>query len=211
MLTAIPTRYGGVQFRSRLEARWAAFFDIAGWRWQYEPLDLDGWIPDFRLCGKVPALCEVKPIDFAAFDDDGEAAFNHIRDIAPNVFNIRDRFHAERSTSSSHSSQLWDHEILVLGLGPAPSSMVDDDGYSIPILGAMLHEHVFGLENWSSICSGYKPQRLDYIATHGRSYRYRVGGQLDGDRHLKFIKDCDVEDMWRLAGNFVQWKAPTGG
>jgi hypothetical protein len=48
MLTAIPTRYGGVQFRSRLEARWAAFFDLAGWRWQYEPIDLAGWIPDFR-------------------------------------------------------------------------------------------------------------------------------------------------------------------
>ena len=34
----IPTLYGGVRFRSRLEARWAAFFfDVAGWSWEYEP------------------------------------------------------------------------------------------------------------------------------------------------------------------------------
>jgi hypothetical protein len=30
---AIPTRYRNTNFRSRLEAKWAAFFDIVGWRW----------------------------------------------------------------------------------------------------------------------------------------------------------------------------------
>lgn len=44
---AIPTYYQGIRFRSRLEATWAAFFDQAGWEWKYEPIDLDGWIPDF--------------------------------------------------------------------------------------------------------------------------------------------------------------------
>jgi len=57
--TAIPTRYGGTQFRSRLEARWAAFFDLLGWSWEYEPIDLEGYIPDFVLCEHV--LAEVKP------------------------------------------------------------------------------------------------------------------------------------------------------
>lgn len=45
----IPTIYQGVQMRSRLEAKWAAFFDLMGWKWSYEPADLDGWIPDFVL------------------------------------------------------------------------------------------------------------------------------------------------------------------
>jgi hypothetical protein len=31
------TRYNGVNFRSRLEAKWAAFFDLAGWSWEYQP------------------------------------------------------------------------------------------------------------------------------------------------------------------------------
>jgi ribosomal protein L37AE/L43A len=45
----IPTTYRGVRFRSRLEARYAVFFDEVGWPWQYEPIDLIGYIPDFIL------------------------------------------------------------------------------------------------------------------------------------------------------------------
>lgn len=50
---AIETRYAGVRFRSRLEARWAVFFDTAGVRWHYEAegFELDGlrYLPDFWL------------------------------------------------------------------------------------------------------------------------------------------------------------------
>jgi hypothetical protein len=49
----IPTRYQGYHFRSRLEARWAVFFDTLGLRWEYEPegFDLGGvlYLPDFRV------------------------------------------------------------------------------------------------------------------------------------------------------------------
>lgn len=34
---AIPTKYAGHLFRSRLEARWAVFFDALKISWQYEP------------------------------------------------------------------------------------------------------------------------------------------------------------------------------
>jgi len=58
----IPTAYRGVRFRSRLEARWAAFLDGLGWSWAYEPIDLFGYIPDF-IChhegGEL--LIEIKP------------------------------------------------------------------------------------------------------------------------------------------------------
>lgn len=47
----IETRYRGYRFRSRLEARWAVFFDTIGWEWEYEKegFDLDGklYLPDF--------------------------------------------------------------------------------------------------------------------------------------------------------------------
>jgi hypothetical protein len=59
-LKAKPTVYAGIEFRSRLEARWAAFFDRIGHRWTYEPLDGDGYIPDF-LDHTLSALVEVKP------------------------------------------------------------------------------------------------------------------------------------------------------
>jgi hypothetical protein len=52
-IQAIETRYAGCRFRSRLEARWAVFFDTLGVPWEYEPegFDLDGlwYLPDFYL------------------------------------------------------------------------------------------------------------------------------------------------------------------
>ena len=50
----IETVYKGYKFRSRLEARWAVFFDACGVEWEYEPegYDLgDGvyYLPDFLL------------------------------------------------------------------------------------------------------------------------------------------------------------------
>lgn len=60
----IPTEYRSYRFRSRLEARWARFFDLLGWRWEYEPVDFNGWIPDFAIygdCGNI-VYVEVKPV-----------------------------------------------------------------------------------------------------------------------------------------------------
>lgn len=52
-ITAIPTNYAGCRFRSRLEARWAVFFDALGIDWQYEPqgfmVDTRPYLPDFYL------------------------------------------------------------------------------------------------------------------------------------------------------------------
>ena len=59
----IPTLYAGCMFRSRLEAKWAAFFDILGWEWFYEPSDLNYHIPDFKLAFPSETLgASVKPI-----------------------------------------------------------------------------------------------------------------------------------------------------
>lgn len=46
--------YSGVEFRSQLEARWAVFFDVLGWDWDYEPCHYPlgpnlGYLPDFYL------------------------------------------------------------------------------------------------------------------------------------------------------------------
>lgn len=61
-MKAIETRYKGYRFRSRLEARWAVFFDAMGYSWQYEPEGFEtpaGWyLPDFKVNG---IWVEVKP------------------------------------------------------------------------------------------------------------------------------------------------------
>lgn len=69
-----PTWYNGVFFRSRLEARWAVFFDALGISWRYEPEKYETphgpYIPDFEIDlynGKT--LIEVKPNSWFAFCD----------------------------------------------------------------------------------------------------------------------------------------------
>jgi hypothetical protein len=62
-IKAIPNVYKGVNFRSRLEARWAAFFDLNRWQWDYEPIDIDGWCPDFQITTPwCHVFAEVKPV-----------------------------------------------------------------------------------------------------------------------------------------------------
>ncbi len=67
---AIQTLYAGCRFRSRLEARWAVFFDTLGIAWEYEPQGIhcswrlsldegtfpylpDFWLPDLGLWAEV--------------------------------------------------------------------------------------------------------------------------------------------------------------
>lgn len=84
-LTPKRTRYGGVKMRSRLEARWAIFFDTWGVDWHYEPalcslghahpyalkrlqdqfggvnLDAVRYMPDFYIPA-WDAYVEIKPV-----------------------------------------------------------------------------------------------------------------------------------------------------
>lgn len=48
-IKAKPTKYNGINFRSMLEARWAYFFDLVEWEWEYEPYEINGRLPDFII------------------------------------------------------------------------------------------------------------------------------------------------------------------
>ena len=73
----IETEYNGYRFRSRLEARWAVFFDEARIRYDYEPegfeikisdSELIRYLPDFYL-PDFDIYCEVKPNDKKLFEE----------------------------------------------------------------------------------------------------------------------------------------------
>lgn len=68
MIQAIPTTYANVTFRSKLEARWAMYFDLLGIDWIYEPIVTKNYIPDFYLT-KLQLFCEVKPYEPTTYDD----------------------------------------------------------------------------------------------------------------------------------------------
>lgn len=95
MIKPIETVYNGYRFRSRLEARWAVFFDALGIEYEYEKEGFDlgkyGWyLPDFYL-PEQNFWVEIKPntygnlenlwVDHPVFDawrdnDDGRFSFN---------------------------------------------------------------------------------------------------------------------------------------
>lgn len=111
-IKSIPTAYAGVNFRSRLEARWAAFFDICGWKWDYEPFDLEGWTPDFLLtAGITDVLVEVKPI--------------HVNGAIPSSTEAFEIFRK----AVVHSIE---HDVLLLGLAPTTDHPLGPPGWLMP-------------------------------------------------------------------------------
>jgi hypothetical protein len=64
MIKAIDTEYKGCRFRSRLEARWAVFFDMIDMEWVYEfegyrLIDGTLYLPDFYF-PKLDCFAEIK-------------------------------------------------------------------------------------------------------------------------------------------------------
>jgi hypothetical protein len=196
-IKAIPTIYAGVQFRSRLEAKWAAFFDLCGWGWDYEPFDLDGWAPDFMLKGKIKTLVEVKPINFAQTET---GAMTQAKAQAAKAFKTASAVCENKP--SGPLSPPPQYEIIVIGNGP----FENEGSWS---LGVMALEKMMGHHDVADLFFG-RLNRLDYAARCG-SYQYRIGGEHDGDHHLSRISDTTPQDVWREACNIVQWKPPVDG
>lgn len=207
-IKAIPTTYAGVNFRSRLEARWAAFFDLCEWKWDYEPFDLDGWAPDFLLKGKIKALVEVKPIDFRGPEKQLYAqALAH----GAKAFGV--------SIPRSNGA-LPEYEALVVGNGPFETNW--SSRWALGVLAAPCREwdeveqelyadHAEDPTFGSDIADIFlgNTTYLDYAARFG-SYQYRISGKHDGDHHLRPVGDDAPERLWREAGNIVQWKPDNG-
>ena len=150
-IKAHQTQYAGVLFRSRLEARWAAFFDLIGWRWEYEPIDLYGWTPDFLVefpCGHSECppthtlLVEVKP-----------------------YFSLKE-FRGHPCTKFPYG--------------------ISNDGRRIPAD--------------ASAGFGNNPRVTCWEMAHG------AGG---GMTWLEDWTDKDIDEMWKQAGNLVQYNVRT--
>lgn len=84
-MNAIPTIYNGYKFRSRLEARWAVFFDAMGIEYEYEPEGFYGssglyYLPDFYL-SNLNVYVEVKGLKaFSITYKDGYVKFDNGRE-----------------------------------------------------------------------------------------------------------------------------------
>jgi len=83
MIKAIETVYDGYRFRSRLEARWAVFFNTLQIKYEYEKegFDIDGlwYLPDFYL-PDYSMWIEIKPESFVFGSDEKINAFTKATD-----------------------------------------------------------------------------------------------------------------------------------
>lgn len=184
-MKAIPTVYKGIQFRSRLEAQWAAFFDLLEWAWEYEPFDLNGYIPDFALKHRLtePLLVEVKPV------------------LRSTDF---DQFLPKIRASG------WEHECLVVGAtyfmgnftNPSPKGAFE---LSQPCLGLLTrcqpselntYQDGWGVLYFCNHCKSYS------LCSTSGLYCHREDHGLSGEG----ITFSEVSQMWSQAKNTVQWK-----
>lgn len=184
----IPTMHQGTLFRSRLEARWAAMFGLIGWRWTYEPLDADGYIPDFLIHGEWPFFVEVGPC------------------IVPQDYL------AKREKPAASRDQLR-HDVLVVGVS-AVAGFARSTGRAVA---GLLGEYSpasseAGLE--SLMCWGFglwtkcDECRAVSVIHDQMSYCVRgCGHHLSGGLGEPVGRDW-IEALWRRAGNDVQWRGP---
>jgi len=187
VIKSIPTTYDGVRFRSRLEATWAAFFDAVGWKWQYEPLDYDGWTPDFILFGAHDVIpVEVKPIEWV---DNSRSMSSYVKKS--------DDLQKVRNFVSEN-----DIECLVLGAYPVECEGV----HSSFCLGVFVEQDTRGAyADAAYLGRGYDPNALDFFSDE-QSYHYRMGGEHDGDGHIIKPTKSDIRKHWGQASRLTQWK-----
>jgi hypothetical protein len=178
IINSIPTLYAGVRFRSRLEARWAAFFDVIGWEWNYEPFDLYGWIPDFMIIVKTgrPVLVEVKPA--ATFFD--ECAQEAKRDIERCLF-------------------MSEYESLIVGLKPFSSKYGETFAGWMPETGA----GKFSWWDWGPAAIGTNEGQEICLAHSVQSYACRICGSYTGN--CPIMEPSSLEECWSIACNKTQW------
>jgi hypothetical protein len=181
----IPTTHRARRYRSRLEARWASMFDLLGWRYEYEPFDLAGWIPDFVLIGKSNILVEVKPI----------LAFDHGT--------------AGKVTRAADTSRHEGTDILLLGCTvPAPLGL----DWNLPALGWLGEGRGAAPEereperHWGGALLGRTENEGWDVYHETGDYTYRLTGAYGGAWHVRSPDPIDVEALWAEAGNIVQWK-----
>ena len=178
---AIPTKFDGIEYRSRLEAKWASFIIKIGWHFTYEPLDGAGYIPDFIVYGDRPLFVEVKPaITLAEYKD---------------------------PVQKINAAGLA-HDVLIVGTTPFASAVGFDD-VAAGWLGERgqydeddTYGHAWEYGLWFQCC--YCNTINVYHST--MSFHGRPCGHYDGDSYLGSPPWEVMRRSWDEACNEVKWR-----
>jgi len=204
-MKAMPIKIEGIQFRSKLEARWYLFMKNLGWNIEYEPEieGIDGWIPDFLILGNGTfgtnkVLVEVKPFQ-TLLDFEGDYASQTIKKIENSLKNTLKQYDAVLLVGSS------------LNLGKAGCG----DGHSF-VGGVIIRNHDI---EWEPHIKFYN-ENFAYTDRPGGKFKVGVcdetiwyhdvinndhdGGYGLDKENYDFIYKC-----WNEAGTQLQWSPPS--
>lgn len=163
-MRAIETEWFGYRFRSRLEARWAVFFESLGWKWRYEHegFVIGGgvkWLPDFEI--ETPNgygfYVEVKG-DPDAFR---EPAFIEALNYGRGPVGFLNSARAFFEDMYTPGCEVNHRGVLLLGDVPRP-----DRAFLLPVL----TQHHYGVDavwlapNEDGFCPERAPYNLDWIS-----------------------------------------------
>jgi hypothetical protein len=193
---AIPTIGArGLHFRSRLEAQWSFVFTELNWNWEYEPYDLNGYIPDFIV----------------TFEDGNELLVE-----VKGIMNAWDKEEECEEYILKIKNSGWTKKYMIVGgnvgigkfsknggngvsLGIVGYIDVDDLGYHnffYPVLEVHKHD-----DTWWSII------RID-----GDSDDYDIG--LNNGQKINRCTKCSdnteilFQEIWTKSKNATQWNKP---
>jgi hypothetical protein len=182
-IPAKQTMYRGCLYRAQIEARWAAFFDLLEWPYEYEPFMLRGWIPDFLLMGEIPVLVEVKPFYKR---DQFSGAIVKARDA------IRETDYARTDLLFLGCSPMWNVEEF--GWGPANAVGILFEDAECEGIAAL------GLSSDTNV--------IDFCHDT-MSYRCRISGEYNSGCISGWVDfpmfTSRLQSLWQEAGNIVRW------
>lgn len=195
-IKAIETKYNHVVFRSRLEAKWAAMFDLLGWQWTYEPTDFNGWLPDFAIWGERLVYVEVKPVvEFpqdVADRIDGSGCVDEVLIVGMTGPMTRTECCRTNPTFG------WLRECCGGTEDEITQEISYDWEWGAAVLGRWTETHS---------TDKYTLKQIGFCHEMG-SYSDRITGRYDGGSHgAGDMPDNEANLLWREAGNRVQWKA----
>ena len=213
-MKAIPIIYEGIQFRSKLEARWYIFMKKLGWNVVYEPEieGINGWIPDFLIIGEChKTLVDVKGIDRVT------DWCNSKWDNEKNKSIITSKHKDYDKILNSGIKNLHDYELLILG------SNLQLDGRSGM---GILHTRAYHYDDKTG-----KGKKLNDLERSSETVFSRVGDQIgfmdhegswccrvtgEGGKTYIFRPDphynehCStyekIDTHWNEAGTKLRWK-----
>ena len=176
MIPAIKTKYNDILFKSRLEARWAAFFDLMNWKWEYEPIDCNGWIPDFVIYGKK----------FMGYDKEPEDIILLV-EVKP--FHKLKQYDIKKYVKAINNTIYKSDEILLLG---STINIISSNECSI----GWLNDRTCFDEDYNF--DKCLINKLGGFYHYSGYYGCRITGEYEGD-HNNSCKSNEIKKRWNIA------------